>query len=94
MRAGSVVINMIKSDDGVVAFGGCDQTPIHLVAATPGSKVLSHGTSFASAIVAAFGGQTLASLEGGIALNGVKVASYRLQVRIHGGSILFGGQTT
>lgn len=57
-----------KLKPDVVAFGGCDQTPIHLVAATPGSKVLSHGTSFASPIVAALGGQTLGSLERGTAL--------------------------
>jgi hypothetical protein len=57
-----------KLKPDVVAFGGCDQSPIHLVAATHGTKVLSHGTSFASPIVAAMGGQTLGILERGTAL--------------------------
>jgi hypothetical protein len=57
-----------KLKPDVAAFGGCDQTPIHLVAATPGSKVLSHGTSFAAPIVTALGGHTLGRLERGTAL--------------------------
>lgn len=34
----------VKPD--VVAFGGCDQRPIHLVSLTPGEKSLAAGTSF------------------------------------------------
>ncbi len=57
-----------KLKPDVVAFGGCDQQPIHLVAAAPGIKVLSAGTSFASPIVAALGGQAAESFERGTAL--------------------------
>ena len=57
-----------KLKPDVVAFGGCDQAPIHLIAAAPSVKVLAHGTSFASPLVAALGGQTLGSLERGTAL--------------------------
>jgi hypothetical protein len=56
----------IKPD--VSAFGGCDQQPIHLLSSTPGLKLLSHGTSFASPIVASLGGQAAASFERGTAL--------------------------
>ena len=57
-----------KLKPDVVAFGGCDQRPIHLVAVAPGIKVLSAGTSFASPIVAALGGQAAESFERGTAL--------------------------
>ena len=57
-----------KLKPDVVAFGGCDQRPIHLVAVAPGIKVLSAGTSFASPIVAALGGQVAESFERGTAL--------------------------
>ncbi len=57
-----------KLKPDVAAFGGCDQRPIHLVAVAPGIKVLSAGTSFASPIVAALGGQAVESFERGTAL--------------------------
>lgn len=41
-----------KMKPDLVAFGGCAQTPFHLVAASPGKKVLKCGTSFASPLVA------------------------------------------
>jgi len=57
-----------KMKPDLVAFGGCDQQPIHLVAATSGKKVLAHGTSFASPIAAALGAQTTDSFERGTTL--------------------------
>ena len=56
----------VKPD--LVAFGGCDQQPIHLVSATPGLKLLAHGTSFATPIAAALGGQATGTFERGTAL--------------------------
>lgn len=41
-----------KMKPDVLAFGGCDQHPIHLIAAEDGKKVLNMGTSFSSPIVA------------------------------------------
>lgn len=57
-----------KLKPDLVAFGGCDQRPIHLVADAPGIKVLSAGTSFASPAVAALAGQAAESFERGTAL--------------------------
>lgn len=42
--------NKMKPD--LVAFGGCDRTPIHLIGSDVGMKVLSAGTSYASPLVA------------------------------------------
>jgi subtilisin family serine protease len=42
--------NKLKPD--LLAFGGCDQTPIHLIGSSVGQKVWNMGTSFASPIVA------------------------------------------
>ncbi len=41
--------NKLKPD--LLAFGGCDQTPIHLISPTDGKKVWNFGTSFACPIV-------------------------------------------
>lgn len=57
-----------KLKPDIVAFGGCDQTPVHLVAASPGKKVLQKGTSFASPIVAALCAQASEGFERGSAL--------------------------
>jgi hypothetical protein len=43
----------IKPD--FVAFGGCDNSPIHLVSMTHGMKILDSGTSFASPTAASLG---------------------------------------
>ncbi len=56
----------IKPD--LVAFGGCDQNPIQLVSSTPGQKVHSYGTSFASPITAAICAQTTAAFDRGTPL--------------------------
>ncbi|HEY4311871.1 MAG TPA: S8 family peptidase [Pirellulales bacterium] len=45
----------IKPD--LAAFGGCENTPIHLVSTSPGLKLLDWGTSFASPLAARLGGQ-------------------------------------
>jgi|GEM_PF-471903 len=58
----------IKPD--VVAFGGCDEKPIHLVAVTPGVKALSAGTSFSSPIVASLCSQASESFDRSTALLG------------------------
>jgi hypothetical protein len=58
----------IKPD--VVAFGGCDETPIQLVAVTPGVKALSAGTSFSSPIVASLCSQAAESFDRSTALLG------------------------
>ncbi len=39
----------VKPD--LAAFGGCERTPFHLVAARPGLRVLDYGTSFAAPLV-------------------------------------------
>lgn len=57
-----------KMKPDLVAFGGCDQQPIHLLSTTAGRKLLSHGTSFASPIVTSLGGQAAASFDRGTAL--------------------------
>lgn len=46
-----------KMKPDVMAFGGCDQHPIHLVSQKLGSKVWSQGTSFASPIAASLAGR-------------------------------------
>lgn len=48
-----------KMKPDVLAFGGCDQHPIHLVASEIGKKVWSMGTSFASPIVAGIAGRLI-----------------------------------
>jgi len=40
-----------KGKPDLVAFGGCERTPFHLVSARPGMRVLDHGTSFAAPLV-------------------------------------------
>ncbi len=57
-----------KLKPDIVAFGGCDQTPIHLVAAMPGKKVLQKGTSFSAPIVSALCAQASEGFERGNAL--------------------------
>jgi hypothetical protein len=59
-----------KLKPDVVAFGGCDQTPIHLIAVTPGVKALSAGTSFATPIAASLCGQAAESFDRSTALLG------------------------
>ncbi|MFI5201849.1 MAG: S8 family serine peptidase, partial [Candidatus Kapaibacterium sp.] len=46
----------IKPD--LVAFGGCEDFPMHLVSLEPGKKILAHGTSFPSPVVTARGAIT------------------------------------
>ena len=58
----------IKPD--LVAFGGCDNRPIHLVSTVPGQKLLSWGTSFASPVAARLGGQACECFERSSALLG------------------------
>ena len=48
-----------KMKPDVLAFGGCDQHPIHLIAPEIGKKVLNMGTSFASPIVAGIAGRLI-----------------------------------
>lgn len=48
-----------KMKPDVLAFAGCDQHPIHLVASEDGKKVWSMGTSFASPIVAGIAGRLI-----------------------------------
>lgn len=48
-----------KMKPDVLAFGGCDQHPIHLVASAAGKKTWSAGTSFASPIVAGMAGRLM-----------------------------------
>ena len=52
-----------KNKPDLVAFGGCDQNPIHLLSTVPGEKLLSQGTSFAAPQVTALGGQTLGTFD-------------------------------
>jgi len=56
----------IKPD--IVAFGGCQNTPIHLVARATGRKSLSAGTSFATPIAARVGAQATECFERSTAL--------------------------
>ena len=57
-----------KLKPDVVAFGGCDQTPIHLVATIPGKKVLQKGTSFSAPIVSALCAQATEGFDRGTTL--------------------------
>ncbi|BBO34172.1 S8 family peptidase [Lacipirellula parvula] len=58
----------VKPD--VAAFGGCDNSPMHLVSTTAGQKLLQWGTSFASPNAARLCGQATASFERSSALLG------------------------
>jgi Subtilase family len=57
----------VKPD--LVAFGGCEQQPIHLVSSSPGLKLLSRGASFASPFGAAMGAQATEGFDRGTALS-------------------------
>ncbi len=48
-----------KMKPDIMAFGGCDQHPIHLISDVSGQKVWSMGTSFASPIVAGIAGRLI-----------------------------------
>tara|TARA_R110002049_G_scaffold309039_1_gene516101 strand:- start:229 stop:2550 length:2322 start_codon:yes stop_codon:yes gene_type:complete len=56
----------VKPD--VAAFGGCDNTPIHLVSTSAGLKVLDWGTSFASPLVSRLNAQAIDSFDRSSAL--------------------------
>jgi len=56
----------IKPD--VTAFGGCDQTPFHLVSIVPGHKVLNYGTSFSAPVASSLTGQVAGSFDRSTAL--------------------------
>ncbi len=56
--------NKLKPD--LLAFGGCDQHPIHLVAHNLNEKAWNQGTSFASPIVAGYAGQLVGYSDGAI----------------------------
>ncbi|MAS95008.1 MAG: hypothetical protein CMO55_17570 [Verrucomicrobiales bacterium] len=56
----------IKPD--VVAFGGCENSPIHVVSTTPGQKLLSRGTSFSTPLVTSLVGEAIGKLDRGSAL--------------------------
>ncbi len=58
----------IKPD--LAAFGGCENTPIHLTSTSSGQKCLSWGTSFASPVAARLGGQACSTFERSSALLG------------------------
>lgn len=51
----------IKPD--VAAFGGCDKSPIHLAAVTPGRRLYDKGTSFSAPVAARLGGQACETFE-------------------------------
>jgi hypothetical protein len=57
-----------KLKPDVVAFGGCEHRPIHLVGVSHGTKILNAGTSFASPSVAALSGQAIEGFDRGTAL--------------------------
>ncbi|MGP8202186.1 MAG: S8 family serine peptidase [Limisphaerales bacterium] len=57
-----------KLKPDIAAFGGCELEPIHLVSLTPGLKILSFGTSFASPIAAALAAQAADGFERSTAL--------------------------
>jgi hypothetical protein len=48
-----------KMKPDLMAFGGCDQNPIHLISNESGKRVWSLGTSFASPIVAGIAGRLI-----------------------------------
>lgn len=56
--------NKLKPD--LLAFGGCDQYPIHLISHNLNEKIWNMGTSFASPIVAGYAGQLIGYSEGAI----------------------------
>ena len=56
----------IKPD--VVAFGGCENSPIHAVSMTPGHKVSTQGTSFSTPLVSSLVGQAIGGVDRGSAL--------------------------
>lgn len=58
----------IKPD--LVAFGGCENTPIHLASTVSGQKALTWGTSFASPVAARLGGQACHTFDRSSALLG------------------------
>jgi len=58
----------VKPD--LVAFGGCENTPIHLVSTASGQKVLWWGTSFAAPTAARMNAQAIDSFERSTALLG------------------------
>lgn len=55
-----------KMKPDIMAFGGCDQHPIHLISEEGGKKILSAGTSFASPIVAGIAGRLIGESKGNI----------------------------
>ncbi|MCG8601449.1 MAG: S8 family peptidase [Verrucomicrobiales bacterium] len=56
----------VKPD--VVAFGGCENSPIHVVSTTPGQKQLTQGTSFSTPLVTSLVGEAIGKLDRGSAL--------------------------
>lgn len=56
--------NKLKPD--ICAFGGCDNTPIHLISTEKGSKDSTYGTSFASPVVASWASQLIGFSKGAI----------------------------
>lgn len=58
----------VKPD--LAAFGGCENTPIHLVSSATGQKALWWGTSFAAPIAARMNAQAIQSFERSTALLG------------------------
>lgn len=57
-----------KMKPDLVAFGGCDHTPIHVLSVVAGQKRLSRGTSISSPLVTAIGAQAVGVVERGTAL--------------------------
>ena len=57
-----------KMKPDLVAFGGCEHTPMHLLSSTAGDARGSSGTSFASPLVASIGAQAVGTVERGTAL--------------------------
>jgi hypothetical protein len=55
-----------KYKPDLLAFGGCEQHPIHLVSQNLNEKIWNAGTSFASPIVAGYAGQLIGYSEGAI----------------------------
>jgi hypothetical protein len=56
--------NKLKPD--LLAFGGCEQTPIHLLSTTVGNKNWNRGTSFAAPIVSGYAGQLIGRSSGAV----------------------------
>ena len=57
-----------KMKPDLVAFGGCDHTPMHLLSITAGKKIMNSGTSFSTPLVTAIGGQAVDVVERGTSL--------------------------